>query len=83
MHRISLVHIVTHPLGSLPDKPLFDADLMNLFLVVELGDHHITLFNGDTFEPIHRFKTRFALHGGPKYSPDGRYVYGFTGWLGQ
>lgn len=82
---ISGSHIVTHPLGSLPDKPLFDADLMNLFLVVELGDHHITLLNGDTFEPIHRFKTRFALHGGPKYSPDGRYVYMASrdGWVSK
>jgi DNA-binding beta-propeller fold protein YncE len=62
---------------------VFEADLMNLFLVVEIGDHHVTVLNGDTFEPIHRFKTRFALHGGPKYSPDGRYVYFASrdGWI--
>lgn len=67
----------------LKKKPVFDADLMNLFLVVELGDHHVTLLNGDTFEPIHRFKSRFALHGGPKYSPDGRFVYFASrdGWI--
>ncbi len=77
--------IVNHPHGSLPDQPLFDADLMNLFIVVELGDHSATLLNGDTFEPIHRFKTRFALHGGPKYSPDGRYVYFASrdGWVSK
>ncbi len=82
---ITASHIVTHPEGSLPAKPVFEADLMNLFLVVELGDHHITVLNGDTFEPIHRFKTRFALHGGPKYSPDGRYVYMASrdGWISK
>jgi len=63
--------------------PVYDADPLNLFLVVESGDHHITVLDGDRFEPIKRFKSRFALHGGPKYSSDGRYVY-FTsrdGWI--
>ena len=71
--------------SQLGDKPLFDADLMNLFIVVELGDHSATLLNGDTFEAITRFKTRFALHGGPKYSPDGRYVYFASrdGWISK
>lgn len=71
--------------SKLGNKPLFDADLMNLFIVVELGDHSATLLNGDTFEPITRFKTRFALHGGPKYSPDGRYVYFASrdGWISK
>ena len=71
--------------SKLPNEPQFDADLMNLFIVVELGDHSATLLNGDTFEPITRFKTRFALHGGPKYSPDGRYVYFASrdGWISK
>ncbi|GLX80462.1 cytochrome c [Thalassotalea insulae] len=71
--------------SKLGNKPLFDADLMNLFIVVELGDHSATLLNGDTFEAITRFKTRFALHGGPKYSPDGRYVYFASrdGWISK
>ena len=70
---------------KLPNKPQFEADLMNLFIVVELGDHSATLLNGDTFEPITRFKTRFALHGGPKYSPDGRFVYFASrdGWVSK
>ena len=74
---------VSHPQGSLPDEPVFEADLMNLFLVVEIGDHHVTLLDGDKMEPIHRFPSRFALHGGPKYSPDGRYVYfgSRDGWI--
>ncbi|WP_231882653.1 cytochrome D1 domain-containing protein [Oleiphilus sp. HI0061] len=71
--------------GDLGEKPVFEADMMNLFIVVELGDHHATVLNGDTFEPIHRFKTHFALHGGPKYSPDGRFVYFASrdGWVSK
>jgi hypothetical protein len=74
---------VMYPPGSLPDKPVFDADPLNLFTVVEAGDHHVTVLDGDRLEPIHRFPTRFALHGGLKYSPDGRYVYlaSRDGWI--
>jgi DNA-binding beta-propeller fold protein YncE len=70
---------------NLPNKPQWKGDPMNLFTVVELGDHHATLLNGDTFTPIHRFQTRFALHGGPKYSPTGRYVYfgSRDGWVSK
>lgn len=68
---------------SLDNKPVFKADMQNLFLVVELGDHHVTVLNGDTFKPIFRLKTHNALHGGPKYSKDGRYVYFASrdGWI--
>jgi len=71
--------------GSLPDKPVFKADMLNLFVVVEVGDHHATILDGDKFEPIHRFQTRFALHGGPKFSPEGRYVYFASrdGWISK
>ena len=71
--------------SKLPNKAQFDADLMNLFIVVELGDHSATLLNGDTFERLDRFKTRFALHGGPKYSPDGRFVFFASrdGWISK
>lgn len=77
-----VVHYSPHELG---DEPVFDADLLNLFIVVELGDHHATLLDGDTFEPIHRFKTHYALHGGPKFSPEGRYVYFASrdGWISK
>jgi DNA-binding beta-propeller fold protein YncE len=83
--QISASRIEYHPPGSLPDKPKFDADIDNLFVVVELGDHHATLLNGDTFEPIHRFATRFALHGGPKYAQGGRYIYFASrdGWISK
>jgi cytochrome c553/DNA-binding beta-propeller fold protein YncE len=76
-------HLLPHPAGTLPDQPAYEADMMNLFLVVEIGDHHVTLLDGDKMEPIHRFPSRYALHGGPKYSPDGRYVYfgSRDGWI--
>ncbi|WP_306766782.1 nitrite reductase [Halomonas sp. LBP4] len=75
--------VVRHPAGSLPDVPRFDADPLNLFIVVETGDHHASLLDGDTFERIHRFETRYALHGGPKYTPDGRHVFfgSRDGWI--
>lgn len=71
--------------GRLSDKPVFQADPLNLFVVVELGDHHITILDGDKFEPLGRFPTRFALHGGPKFSPDGRFVYlgSRDGWVSK
>ena len=64
-------------------KPIYDADPLNVFLVVEGGDHHVTVLDGDKFEPITRFKSRHALHGGPKYSSNGRYVYFASrdGWI--
>ena len=68
---------------GLPNKPIWKADPMNLFLVVEGGDHHVSLVDGDRFEPIHRFPSRFALHGGPKFTPDGRFVFfgSRDGWI--
>lgn len=68
---------------KLPHKPSFTADPMNLFIVVESGDHHVSILDGDKLEPIHRFASRFALHGGPKFSPDGRFVYFASrdGWV--
>ena len=83
--EIRASRIVHHAPGSLPDKPQFAADMMNLFIVVEGGDHHVTLLDGDKLEPIHRFQSRFALHGGPKFTPDGRYVFFASrdGWISK
>jgi mono/diheme cytochrome c family protein/DNA-binding beta-propeller fold protein YncE len=66
-----------------PARPRWSADPMNLFVVVEGGDHHVSLVDGDKLEVIHRFPSRFALHGGPKFSPGGRYVYfgSRDGWI--
>ena len=75
--------IVQHPRAELDDKPQFSGDPLNLFVVVETGDHHVSVLDGDSLTPIHRFKSRFALHGGPKFSPDGRFVYFASrdGWV--
>ena len=83
--EINASRIVSYPAGSLQDQPVFKADPLNLFVVVETGDHHATILDGDKFEPIHRFQTRFALHGGPKFSPDGRFVYFASrdGWISK
>ena len=70
---------------ALSDKPVFNADPLNLFMVVEAGDHHVTVLDGDRLEPVHRFASRYALHGGIKYSPDGRYAYlaSRDGWISK
>ena len=83
--EINASHLQHVKPGSLPDKPVFSADPLNLFVVVELGDHHATILDGDKFEPVYRFQTRFALHGGPKFSPDGRFVYFASrdGWISK
>lgn len=69
--------------ASLPARPQFEADPLNLFVVVETGDHHATILDGDRFTPMHRFATRPTLHGGPKFSPDGRFVFLMSrdGWV--
>jgi len=83
--RIRASRVVHYTPDQLQDTPQFYADPLNLFIVVELGDHHATVLDGDRLEPIHRFATRYALHGGPKYSPDGRYVYFASrdGWISK
>lgn len=74
---------VVHSQPKSIERPLYTADPMNLFVVVESGDHHATILDGDRFEPLTRFATRFALHGGPKFSPDGRFVFFMSrdGWV--
>ena len=71
--------------ADLPSKPVHRADPLNVFVVVESGDHHVTILDGDRFEPLARFQSRYALHGGPKFSPDGRFVYFASrdGWISK
>lgn len=63
--------------------PTWDADPMNITLVVETGDHHVSVLDGDTFAVLDRFPTPFAVHGGPKFTPDGRFVFIMSrdGWV--
>ncbi len=76
-------HVVHKTRAELPAKPVFASDPLNLFTVVEAGDHHVTILDGDKMEPLARFQSRFALHGGVKYSPDGRFAYFASrdGWI--
>ena len=81
--RIRASRIVHVDAATLPAKPVFDADPLNVFLVVEQGDHHVSVLDGDTMERIHRFASRYALHGGPKFTADGRFVFFASrdGWI--
>lgn len=81
--QIRASHVVHANAADIPAVPTHDADPLNLFVVVEGGDHHVTILDGDRFEPLDRFPTRFALHGGAKFSPDGRFTYLVSrdGWL--
>ena len=74
---------IQHKSPSFLAAPAYAADPLNLFVVVEAGDHHVTILDGDRLEPIRRFASRFALHGGPKFSPEGRFVYFASrdGWI--
>lgn len=82
MREIAASRVIERAAPALA-KPVFTADPLNLFVVVEIGDHHATILDGDRLEPLIRFPTRFALHGGPKFSPDGRFVYFISrdGWV--
>ena len=83
--EIRASHIEHFAAQTLGDKPVFKADPLNLFIVVETGDHHVSILDGDRLERIHRFPSRYALHGGPKFTPDGRYVFFASrdGWVSR
>ncbi len=83
MEEIRASHRVLMDPAGLPDHPTHDSDPMNLFAVVESGDHHVSILDGDRFTVIDRFPSRFALHGGIKYDPSGRFAYMASrdGWV--
>ncbi len=85
LEHIEASRVVAADAQDLPARPVFASDPLNLFVVVETGDQHVTILDGDRFEPIARFASRFALHGGPKFSPDGRFVYFASrdGWISK
>ena len=70
--RVALDHLIDRAwVAVAEDQPL------------EIADSHITVLDGDTFGVLARFETPFAVHGGPKFSPDGRLVYVVSrdGWV--
>lgn len=70
---------------ALPVKPLWRADPMNLFVVLEGGDQHVSLVDGDRLETLHRFPSRHPLLGEPTFTPDGRFAYfgSRDGWISK
>jgi len=76
-------HRILTDVATLPTTPQHGADPRNLFVVVEAGNHHVRVLDGDRFEELANFQSHFALHGGPKFSPDGRFVYFASrdGWV--
>ena len=83
--EIAASRVVSVDPSALPARPSWPGDPLNLFTVVETGDHHVTILDGDSLKPLARFQSRFALHGGAKYSPDGRFVYFASrdGWISK
>jgi hypothetical protein len=69
--------------GSLPDKPVFAADPLNLFIVVEAATTTSRVLDGDKLEPIHRFPRASPCTAGRSSRPDGRYVFFASrdGWI--
>lgn len=61
--------------GKAKTKLPSSVDPLNLFVVVEAGDQHVSIVDGDALTVLARFPSRFALHGGPKFTSDGRFVY--------
>lgn len=64
-------------------SPAFTGDPLNITLVVETGDHHVSVLDGDSFTVLDRFATPYAVHGGPKFTLDGRFVFIMSrdGWV--
>src|SRR5690606_2130241 len=69
------------------DRPaagsVFAADPLSVSLVVDTEYHYVSVLDGVSFELLDLFATLFAVHGGPKFSPDGRFVYIMSrdGWV--
>lgn len=85
MAEIAASRLVHADAKALPARPPFRSDPLNLFLVVEAGDHHVTILDGERLTPLYRLPSRFSLHGGAKFSPDGRFVYLMSrdGWVSK
>lgn len=63
--------------------PVWDADPMNVTLVVETGDPHVSLLDGDTFGVLGRVALAKDVQADPVFSPDGRYTFILScdGWV--
>jgi len=59
------------------------GDPQNITLVVEAGDHYVSVLDGDTFDLLDRFPTPVATPVDLKFSPDMQYAFVLfsDGWL--
>lgn len=66
-----------------PATPQWVADPMNVFVVPEVGGHAVHLLDGDRFKTLGRIDSQHALHGAPRFSPDGRHAFiaADDGWI--
>lgn len=71
--------------ASLADEPALSprVDPMDLLLVIEAGDNHVSVVDGAGLRVVGRFPTRPSLQADPRFTPDGRYAYFHTrdGWI--
>lgn len=65
------------------DTPIWDVDPMNIMLVVESGDHHISVLDGGMFNRLDRFATLIGVLADLVFSVDGRFVFTLScdGWV--
>jgi len=63
--------------------PMWTGDAMNITLVVESGDHHVSVLDGDTFKLLNRFATPIGVYADPVFSTDDRFVFILScdGWV--
>ncbi len=66
-----------------PAAPQWVADPMNVFVVLQAGGHVVHLLDGDRFKTLGRIDSQHALHGAPRFSPDGRHAFiaADDGWI--
>lgn len=67
------------------DRPGQAGDPESLLLVVEAGDRHVSVVEGERFERVHRFALAGAPQGEPAFTPDGRFAFFGTldGWIAK
>ena len=68
-----------------PDRPRWHADPAQPVVVVEAGDEHLSLIDGERLETLQRLPLRAGVQGAPRFSPDGRFAYTATrdGWISR
>lgn len=81
--QVAASKIIYTQAKDLKNKPQFKADPWNLFFVVSHGDRGLTVLDGDRFTILNKFNMRPGVHGGIKYTSDGRNAFAVTrdGWL--